>query len=206
MSKHPWQELPADIRYKQGLLGRAWRGMAYFLELWPLRLNVSWITSCLAVGGSFRPRDVHRLASLGITAVADLRAEDKDDHEELAHHSIAFLHLPAEDATALSPAQMMQGVQWIQRQQSKGGKVLIHCQHGVGRGPLLGCAALVAQGYSAGDAVAIMREKRWQAAPNRRQLNALLEFERIVRAGAWKCDGPHPATPQRQGPPAPSSP
>jgi hypothetical protein len=44
------------------------------------------------------------------------------------------------------------------------------------------CAVLVAQGYSAPDALRIVRTARWQAMPNDRQLAALLTFEKDWRA------------------------
>ena len=60
----------------------------------------------------------------------------------------------------------------------QGGQVYAHCKHGVGRGPLMGLAILVAQGETSSSALRLLRSKRWQAAPNDRQLAALLEFER----------------------------
>jgi hypothetical protein len=43
----------------------------------------------------------------------------------------------------------------------------------------MGLAILVAQGQTASAALKLLRSKRWQAAPNDRQLAALLDFERI---------------------------
>ena len=45
----------------------------------------------------------------------------------------------------------------------------------------MACAVLVAQGYSAPEALRIVRAGRWQALPNDRQLAALLDFERAWR-------------------------
>ncbi|MCA1647623.1 MAG: phosphatase, partial [Chloroflexi bacterium] len=57
----------------------------------------------------------------------------------------------------------------------------LHCEHGVGRGPLMACAVLVAQGCSAPEALRLVRAARWQALPNDRQLAALLNFEKTWR-------------------------
>ena len=57
----------------------------------------------------------------------------------------------------------------------------MHCEHGVGRGPLMACAVLVAQGYSAPEALRIVRSGRWQALPNDRQLAVLMDFEQEWR-------------------------
>jgi len=58
--------------------------------------------------------------------------------------------------------------------------VLVHCEHGVGRSVLLTAAALVAGGMSAHNAIDLVQRKRWQAAPNHRQMRRLQEFERAV--------------------------
>ena len=63
-----------------------------------------------------------------------------------------------------------------------------HCKHGVGRGPLMGLAIMVAQGQTSSAALRQLRSKRWQAAPNDRQLAALLEFEREWNGRAEPLD------------------
>ena len=45
---------------------------------------------------------------------------------------------------------------------------------------MLTAAALVASGMSAHDAIDLVQRKRWQAAPNHRQMRRLQEFERAV--------------------------
>jgi len=64
----------------------------------------------------------------------------------------------------------------------QGGRVLIHCEHGVGRSALLTSAVLVYEGMHAQDALQLVQEKRWQAAPNHRQVRRLREFESAVAA------------------------
>jgi protein-tyrosine phosphatase len=110
--------------------------------------------------------------------VIDLREEAKDDEAALAKLGIELLHLPATDRYAASQDQLRAGVEWAMERIAAGGQVYAHCKHGVGRGPLMGLAILVAQGQSSSAALRQMRLKRWQAAPNDRQLGALLDFER----------------------------
>ena len=81
------------------------------------------------------------------------------------------------DRYAASQDQLRAGVEWAVERINSGGQVYAHCKHGVGRGPLMGLAILVAQGHSSSAALRLMRSKRWQAAPNDRQLEALLQFE-----------------------------
>jgi protein-tyrosine phosphatase len=165
------------------LIGRLWlRGFARILEystkLHPQSVNLTRITDQLVVGGGLPRRAYPRLKAMGVTAVIDLREEAKDDEEALARLGIELLYLPATDRFAASQDQLRQGVTWAMEKLEKGGQVYAHCKHGVGRGPLMGLAILVAQGHSSSAALRLMRQKRWQAAPNDRQLAALLDFER----------------------------
>ncbi len=143
----------------------------------PDRLNMSWITPYLAVGGRVLPEDIHRLAASGVTRVVDTRSEHKDDEAALAAAGIELLYLPTPDTYPLSLEELETGSRWINQQIVQGQRVLVHCEHGVGRSVLLTAAALVARGMSADAAMALIMRKRWQAAPNHRQMKRLQEFE-----------------------------
>jgi protein tyrosine phosphatase (PTP) superfamily phosphohydrolase (DUF442 family) len=149
----------------------------------PDRLNMSWITPYLAVGGRILPADIHRLAAAGVTRVVDTRSEHKDDEAALAAAGIGLLYLPTPDTYPLSLDELETGSRWANQQIVQGQRVLIHCEHGVGRSVLLTAAVLVARGMSADQAMALIMRKRWQAAPNHRQMRRLQEFE-VVTHGA----------------------
>jgi protein-tyrosine phosphatase len=146
----------------------------------PDRLNMSWITSRLAVGGRIRPEDIKVLAKVGVTHVVDTRSEHVDDVQALAKEHIELLHLPTADTRPFTIEQMLQGSRWVQERIEQGGHALIHCEHGVGRSALLACAVLVYDGMNAQDALHLVQQKRWQAAPNHRQVMRLREFESAV--------------------------
>ncbi len=148
----------------------------------PDKLNMSWITTHLAVGGRIHPEDIKALALAGVTHVVDTRSEYCDDAETLAKEHIELLHLPTDDTRPLTLEQMLKGSQWVQERMDQGGRVLIHCEHGVGRSALLACAVLVYNGMHAHDALQLVQENRWQAAPNHRQVRRLREFESMVVA------------------------
>lgn len=150
----------------------------------PDRLDLSWVTSGLAVGGRPRPEDISLLARKGITRVVDTRAEYKDDEAALNQHGIQLLYLPTPDTYPLGLEQLMEGADWVLRQIQEGQKVLIHCEHGVGRSVLLTCATLVRDGYTAEQAIRLVQSRRWQASPNHRQIKRLHEFEEALRANA----------------------
>ncbi len=146
----------------------------------PDQLNMSWITPHLAVGGRILPADIPRLARTGITRVVDTRSGHKDDADALGREGIQLLYLPTPDTTPLTIAQLQEGARWINQQVEAGERVLVHCEHGVGRSVLLTAAALVADGMNAHNAIDLVQRKRWQAAPNHRQMRRLQEFERAV--------------------------
>lgn len=153
----------------------------WITDVQPKQLNYTDVTHQLAVGGAFRRRQIKRLKQRGVTAVVDCRLEAEDDANALTGAGIQFLHLPTPDRHSFTYAQMQQGVDWVIEHIAGGGRAFLHCEHGVGRGPLMACAVLVAQGHSAPQALRLVRKARWQALPNDRQLAALLDFETAWR-------------------------
>jgi protein tyrosine phosphatase (PTP) superfamily phosphohydrolase (DUF442 family) len=156
-------------------------------------LNLSWITDDLAAGGSVQTRDYPRLRDIGVTAVIDLRAESQDDAEKLRQLGIEFLHLPTPDRYAPTVEKLAIGVQWAEDRLTAGGKVFAHCEHGVGRGPLMVGCVLVSRGATTPDVIETLRDRRWQSAPNDRQIERLLAFEsywRMVGDGSMMESGP----------------
>lgn len=146
----------------------------------PDRLNMSWITPQLAVGGRILEADIPRLAKAGVTRVVDTRSEHMDDAAALERHGIELLYLPTVDTAPLTLDQLTRGAEWVDAQLNDGQRVLIHCEHGVGRSVLLAAAALVGRGMGAHEAMRLIQRRRWQAAPNHRQMRRLLEFEHRV--------------------------
>ena len=159
----------------------------------PDQLNMSWVTQRLAVGGRVHSQDIPALAHVGVTHVVDTRSEYCDDEEELTKAHIAFLHLPAPDTRPLTVQQLMEGARWVNESMQNGGRVLIHCEHGVGRSVLLTCASLVYGGMHARDALELVQEKRWQAAPNHSQVARLREFEAALDASSRAARNPSPS-------------
>jgi hypothetical protein len=139
-------------------------------------LNISGVNEWLHVGGSVPPSRYGELKALGITAVIDLRAERCDDAGALKALGIELLNLPVTDRYAPSVEQLMQGVEWALPRLQAGGHLYAHCEHGVGRGPLMGLAVMVARGAHAPEAYRVLRKARWQCTLNDRQLQGLADF------------------------------
>jgi len=155
----------------------------------PDQLNMDWVTEHLAVGGRVHPGDIAALARAGVTHVIDTRSEYCDDAEAMAKEQIQLLYLPAKDTYPLTVEQLMDGAAWAAERIQQGGRILIHCEHGVGRSVLLTCAVLVYSGMSAHEALQLVQQKRWQAAPNQRQVQRLREFEAARLASPTPAPG-----------------
>ncbi|MCP3098335.1 phosphatase [Myxococcus sp. K15C18031901] len=139
-------------------------------------LNVSRVNDWLHVGGAVSPSRYAELKARGITAVIDLRAERVDDARALAALGIELFELPVTDRYPPSVAQLMKGVEWALPRLERGGVLYAHCEHGVGRGPLMGLAVMVARGWEAPTAYRELRHARWQCTLNDRQLRGLADF------------------------------
>ena len=140
--------------------------------------GADWITSQLAVGGSL-PRFAtrRRLARVGIGAVIDLRSEDCDDCDGLARGGIAFLHLPTADYDAPAQAMLDEGVAFARHWATRS-RVLIHCQHGMGRSACLALCVLVDLGRSPSEALSLLKARRERISPSPAQYQAWSEWLR----------------------------
>jgi HAD superfamily hydrolase (TIGR01509 family) len=146
------------------------------------RLDVSWVYPDLAVGGRVDPLNVPRLKALGIGSVVDLRAEEADDPTLHAEHGIHFLHLPMPDEFPLTQEQLREGSRWVAAERAAGRRVLVHCQHGVGRSVMLVAAVLINEGIPPTRALEQIKARRPRVALNARQLAAVYE-DAAARAG-----------------------
>ena len=141
--------------------------------------DLSWITGQLAVSRCFPPDYVAELAGThGIGAVIDLRGESSDDENELARHDIAFLHLPTPDALAARQNRLDQGVVFAREHMRSGGRVLIHCQYGIGRSALLALCVLVDLGYKPLAALSLAKNRRAAVSPSHDQYLGWAEWLR----------------------------
>jgi protein-tyrosine phosphatase len=126
-----------------------------------------WLTGDLAVGGCF-PMD--RAADLAtdhrVGAIVDLRKERCDDERVLRGHGIHFLHLPTPDLEPASSDMLEDGVRFARKQIDEGRKVLIHCQHGIGRSALLALCVLVDQGWAPIEALRHAKDVRAAISPS----------------------------------------
>ena len=141
--------------------------------------NFHWLTESLAVGGCFPvERTAHLADAHGIGAIVDLREEDCDDEALLSRHGIAFLHLPTPDLHPATVERLESGVEFVRGQVDQGRRVLIHCQHGIGRSALLALCVLVDQGQAPLDALRLAKDRRELVSPSERQYDGWAEWLR----------------------------
>ena len=134
------------------------------------RQDFHWLTEQLALGAAFPNEVAPQLGSThGIAAIIDLRAEDCDDEESLRQAGIAFLHLPTPDLHPATSEHLEQGVAFVRARLDRGEKVLIHCQHGIGRSALLALCVLVDLGFEPLDALRHAKDRRESVSPSRLQ-------------------------------------
>ena len=143
----------------------------------PDRLNMSWITPYLAVGGRILPADIHRLAAAGVTRVVDTRSEHKDDEAALNAAGIELLYLPTPDTHPLSLDELADGLT-LGKSADRAGAACADSLRAWRRAQRVADGGGPGgRGMSADQAMALIMRKRWQAAPNHRQMRRLQEFE-----------------------------
>lgn len=140
-------------------------------------IDFSWITPDLAIGGSFETHVCEALArEHRVRGVVDLRAEGRDEEMALRHHGLELLHLPTLDHAAVAPEMLRDGVAFAARHLDAGGRVLIHCQHGIGRSGLLGLCVLVDRGMAPLAALELAKTRRPKVSPSPAQYQAWMAW------------------------------
>jgi protein-tyrosine phosphatase len=154
----------------------------------PPTLDIDWLTEHLAIGGAFSTADAQRLVrEHDITRVVDLRAEECDEELELRRHGIRLLHLPTPDRMAVAGRDLARGVAWVAKALAEKRRVLVHCQHGIGRSALLAACVLVASGMPPVEALLLAKNAREIVSPSPEQLQAFIAFvrRRRHRTAVW---------------------
>ncbi len=156
-------------------------------------MNLTWITPDLAIGGRLSDAEALCLgAQEGVGAVVDLRSEAVDERAILAAQGVAFLHLPTDDHAAITSAMLDDGVAFVEAQRAAGRRVLIHCEHGIGRSATLALAALVAGGLAPLDALNLAKDRRDRVSPSPAQYGCWRDWllaRRAATGDAWEVPG-----------------
>ena len=126
-----------------------------------------WVMDGLAVGGCFPIENAPVLAQQhAIRAVVDMREEDCDDGRALAEADLRFLHLPTPDLHPVAPEMLERGVCFAGEHLDRDERVLIHCQHGIGRSAMLALCVMVERGMRPLEALAQAKQRRMHVSPS----------------------------------------
>jgi predicted protein tyrosine phosphatase len=138
--------------------------------------HISWLTAGLAVARAPRSHEWRRISAAGISAVVDLRAEALDTGQLALAHGIEYLRLPVMEHDVPTEAELLQVTDWICERLAQDKAVLVHCRAGMGRSPLVACAALVRRGDSLATAYDLLRRARPWASMTEVQASLLEAF------------------------------
>ncbi len=144
--------------------------------------NFSWVEEQRLAGvakpGAYATLDddLTALYALGIRRIVSL-TEDPVAPDRLAAHGIEALHIPIEDFTAPSQAQMLNYAAYVARAVDQGAPLATHCHAGQGRTGTMLAAWLVSTGRTGQDAIDTIRALRPGSIETEAQEQAVLDFE-----------------------------
>ena len=130
--------------------------------------NAHFVTPQLLIGGdlsfdqSTAAGQLEELVDAGVTHIVDVRVEANDAPlvAELAPE-VDYLHHGIDDAGQRVAARLLRHHRRLRREAiDAGGVVLTHCHMGINRGPSLGFAILLHQGWDPVDALTAIRAAR----------------------------------------------
>lgn len=130
-------------------------------------MNYSQITEDLFIGNTPQPDDYAILRQLDVRLVINMRIERRP-HPDPNDSPLPVLWLPSFDSPLVPiPLHMLRrGVSAALHAIAKGGKVYVHCAEGRHRGVAMGAAILIGQGYTAGEAMSLIKKRRERADPD----------------------------------------
>jgi protein tyrosine phosphatase (PTP) superfamily phosphohydrolase (DUF442 family) len=143
-------------------------------------MDISQITDYLYVGAQPSATDAEQLGALNVRLIISMSGMVRPP-EALTRPPLKMLWLQTFD-TILTPipiSKLVQGVQAALPVIQNGGCVLVHCREGRHRGVAMGAAILIAMGYSAKDAMRLLKAKREVADPQAWHIQwRIREFEK----------------------------
>ena len=148
-------------------------------------LDFDTIDDTLIIGSAFDDADVPLLVELGVSAVVNLQAESPDPVLVLERHGIVSARVELMDFHAPSLGQLDEAVGHVRGFVDEGHRVYLHCYAGLQRAVTVAACFLIArdvQRWNARTALEDVTSKRRRACPMREQIDAVLDFDRLVRA------------------------
>jgi protein-tyrosine phosphatase len=134
-------------------------------------IEISWINEQIGVGRAFHDADVPYLKRMGIDAIIDVRSEYCDNQELIRNFGLEFLHVGIDDGYTPTFEQLERIFNFVDPLLDEGKKILVHCQNGYGRSPLVAIAILANRGKTIPQAVSEIYDKHPEAIFSAHQRN-----------------------------------
>lgn len=122
-------------------------------------VEISWINDNIAVSGAILDEDIPHLKNAGINAIIDVRSEYCDNEYLIEKTGLKFLHVEIDDRYSPTIGQLKEIFDFADPLLDKREKILIHCQNGCGRAPLVAVAILARRGMNVPEAVGLVEDK-----------------------------------------------
>ena len=129
-------------------------------------MDISQITDYLYVGAQPEAAHADQLRALDVRLIISMRGEARPA-QAFAQPPLNVLLLRTYDTffTPIPVRKLAEGVRAALPVIQSGGRVLAHCQRGRHRGAAMGAAIIIAMGYSAEEAIQLLRAHRKTAHP-----------------------------------------
>lgn len=134
--------------------------------------DIVFLTSNLAIGGY---TDYSFLVGK-VDCILDLREEAPSLEDYAKKLGLEYLKVGIKDGGAPTLEQVNLIVSWIEDKLKKNKRVLVHCNLGRGRAPLVACIFLSSKGLSLDECLGLVKRKRKYVYFNYEQLKTLKEL------------------------------
>jgi dual specificity MAP kinase phosphatase len=141
--------------------------------------HLSRVKDGLYVGGQHYAHGWDAMQARGITAVVNLREKHHCDQAK-GVSGMKYRHFYTVDNTPISQECLEEGARFIDDEIRNGGSVYVHCGVGVGRAPTQAAAYLIYIGYTAEEALRMIKKVRPFVHPTDEQMASLYVFEERV--------------------------
>ncbi|MBO3801720.1 MAG: dual specificity protein phosphatase family protein [Thermoproteota archaeon] len=134
--------------------------------------DIVFLSDNLAIGGYTK----YSLLVGKVDCILDLRQEAPSLENFSKELGFDYLKLGIKDGGAPTLEQVKLAIRWIKGKLRNGKKVLIHCNLGRGRAPLIACIFLCSEGFPLKNCLNLIRAKRKYVYFNSKQLKILKEL------------------------------
>jgi len=142
-------------------------------------VRLIWINDNIAISPAFRTDELMNIKEMEIDAIIDVRSEYQDDADLIKRAGMEFFHVGIDDRYMPTHEQLESILKFVDPLLAQNRKILIHCQNGYGRSPLVAIAILVKYGMHVPDAVGLMEDRHPTISFTPQQEKFIYSLERV---------------------------